>query len=93
MSTCGNRGPKAKTLNPPTSPSPQVAVANVTTVFFGMTFAKPQNVIGPPAAATNSRVTAGAVPSSNQQQGCDERYLEQQGHVDQNSERGSYRNT
>ena len=30
--------------------------------FLGMTLARPQKVIGPPAAAVNSSVAAGAVP-------------------------------
>ena len=47
---------------PPIIPTVQVAAAKVTTALLGMDLASPQNVIGPPAAAANSRVAAGAVP-------------------------------
>ena len=43
-------------------PSTQVAAARVATARLGMDLTRPQNVTGPPAAAANSRVAAGASP-------------------------------
>ena len=51
-----------RSTSPPAIPRIHVAIAKVNIPRRGITFAKPQNVIGPPAAAVNSRAPAGAVP-------------------------------
>ena len=48
--------------SPPVTPIAQVEKARVTTPLLGITLERPQNVIGPPAAAVNSIAPAGAVP-------------------------------
>ena len=52
----------AKRTIPPTTPSTHVDMPRVKTPFLGITFAKPQKVMGPPAAAVNNKEPAGAVP-------------------------------
>ena len=52
----------AMTPSPPTTATTQIDVPNARMPRFGTTLARPQNVIGPPAAAANSNVAAGAVP-------------------------------
>ena len=58
----GMSKPKPRTARPPTMPTAQVAVTKVAMPFLGITLASPQKVMGPPAAAANRRVAAGAVP-------------------------------
>ena len=55
-------GPMAKMLRPAARPSTQVAAARAATARRGIARASPQKVTGPPAAAANSSVAAGASP-------------------------------
>ena len=54
--------PMASTASPPVAPNIHVAVTKAAIALFGIIFARPQNVIGPPAAAVKRSVAAGAVP-------------------------------
>ena len=57
--------PAIKIPAPPTNPNVHVENANVAIAFLGMELANPQKVTGPPAAAVNSKVAAGASPIPN----------------------------